>query len=95
MSFSTRTADRLASGTGGLSVAHGHDKLQEGFFDELNKNVSMTMPFGQLIEAGMQELLLHGVCCQDALQTFVVLGDPLTRARVLIPTEIYLPIVTK
>ena len=55
----------------------------------------MTMPFGQLIEAGMQELLLHGVCCQDALQTFVVLGDPLTRARVFIPTEIYLPIVRK
>ena len=82
-------------GPAGLSVAHGHDKLQEGFFDELNKNVSMTMPFGQLIEAGMQELLLHGVCCQDALQTFVVLGDPLTRARVFIPTEIYLPIVTK
>lgn len=82
-------------GPAGLSVAHGHDKLQEGFFKALKGNVKMNMPIGQLFEAGMQELLLHGSCRQDALQTFVVFGDPLTPARTFIPRNVFLPLINR
>ncbi|MFN8439793.1 MAG: C25 family cysteine peptidase [Caldilineaceae bacterium] len=82
-------------GPAGLSVAHGHDKLQEGFFDKLEQNINMNTPIGQMLDAGYQQLLLKGTCCQDALETFLFFGDPLTPTRVFTPLEVYLPLVNR
>lgn len=82
-------------GPAGLSVAHGHDKLQEGFFEKLKQNVNMDTPIGQMLDSGYQQLLLKGTCCQDALETFLFFGDPLTPTRVFTPLAVYLPLVKR
>ena len=49
-----------------------------------------------LIEAGNTELLTYGGdCCQDVLMTFLLMGDPLTKARVNANSGLYLPNVAK
>jgi hypothetical protein len=53
----------------------------------------MSASLGELTMAGYLELLTNHGCCQDAAQTFVLLGDPLTTARVTAAEEVYLPIV--
>jgi hypothetical protein len=63
-------------------VAHGHDQLQNGFHEALWNAPPLTASIGQLVETGYQKLLSNEICCQDALQTFLLLGDPLTTARV-------------
>lgn len=50
---------------------------------------------GELIEAGYTELLTYGPTHLDAVQTFLLLGDPLTKSRIVSPSSIYLPLVTK
>ena len=87
-------------GATGLGVAHGHDQLQRGFFNALWQPtipvLAMSTPIGKLVLAGYQELALHGGCCQDTIQTFALLGDPLTRARVQVPAYgTFLPIIRK
>ena len=80
-------------GPAGLSVAHGHDSLQRGFYKALWAAPPMQAKLGELLAAGYNELLTKSTCCQDALQTFVLLGDPLTPARLIAPDNIFLPIV--
>ncbi len=82
-------------GSSGLSVVYGHDALQRGFLQTLYQTPAMTARLGELIEAGYIELLTHNVCCQDAAQTFLLLGDPLTPARVQPHANIRLPVVQK
>jgi len=82
-------------GPAGLSVAHGHDSLQRGFYTALWAAPPMQAKLGELLAAGYNELLTKSTCCQDALKTFVLLGDPLTPARLLAPNSIYLPIVNR
>jgi hypothetical protein len=75
-------------GPAGLSVAYGHDFLQRGFFEKLWSSPSGTARLGELIEAGYTKLLTEEACCQDTAKTFLLLGDPLTKARVY-PDKIY------
>ena len=70
-------------GSSGLSVAHGHDALQRGFHATLWNTAPMKTRIGDLIDAGYQELFrTGGSCCQDARQTFLLMGDPLMTVRV-------------
>ena len=86
-------------GPAGLSVAHGHDALQRGFYTKLWASEPMKARLGDLLEAGYTELLTKSTCCQDAIQTFLLLGDPLTPARVnaaAAPSaSIFLPVVSR
>jgi hypothetical protein len=80
-------------GPTGLGVAHGHDALQRGFYTALWAAPPMTTSVGALTIAGDLELFTHGGCCQDAIRTFALLGDPLTLARVQPARRTYLPII--
>jgi Peptidase family C25 len=82
-------------GPTGLGVAHGHDSLMLGFITALWKAPPQTAPVGTLTMAGYQELFMHGICCQDTLHTFALLGDPLTPARIQPARRTYLPITTR
>jgi hypothetical protein len=93
----------LLSGTGGavavwgptgLGVAHGHDALQRGFYQALWA-ASGQAAVGGLVQAGYVELFERGNCCQDALRTFVLLGDPLTQMRMAEARSLYLPLVQR
>jgi hypothetical protein len=78
-------------GPTGLGVAHGHDALQHGFQTALWQAPPMTARIGALTAAGYLELFTNSGCCQDALRTFALLGDPLTTARVRPAQRVYLP----
>jgi hypothetical protein len=78
-------------GPTGFGVAHGHDKLQQGFYRALWAAPRLSATLGQLTTAGYVELFTTGGCCQDTLATFALLGDPLTTARVLPAKRVYLP----
>jgi Peptidase family C25 len=80
-------------GPTGLGVAHGHDALQRGFYTALWEAPPMGAPIGALVTAGDLELFMSGDCCQDAIRTFALLGDPLTPARVQPARRTYLPII--
>jgi hypothetical protein len=82
-------------GPAGLSVTHGHDALQFGFYSKLW--APNTKPgharLGALVQAGYQHVALKTFCCQNVNRTFLLLGDPLTPARVR-PLELtYFPFV--
>lgn len=69
-------------GPTGQSVAHGHDYLQRGFTNKLRTSPPNSLRMGELVEAGYDSLLYSPLTGSlDALKTFAVLGDPLTRAR--------------
>jgi hypothetical protein len=78
-------------GPTGLGVAHGHDALQRGFQTALWSAPPMTAQIGQLTAAGYLDLFTNGGCCQDALRTFALLGDPLTPTRIRPAQRVYLP----
>lgn len=82
-------------GPTGLGVAHGHDALQRGFLGALWRAPRMSARLGALTLAGGLELFTTGGCCQDTIQTFALLGDPLTAARVLPATRSYLPLARR
>ncbi len=87
-------------GPTGLSVVQGHDRLQRGFHEALwqleQVRGPLQAPLGELTQAGYTSLFTsssngYGL---DPLRTFVLLGDPLTRARVYAPETVsHLPIV--
>jgi hypothetical protein len=68
-------------GSSGLGVSYGHDRLQRGFFAALWDGATPDA-VGGLTQAGYTELFVNGRCCQSAVRTFILLGDPLTTARV-------------
>lgn len=84
-------------GPAGLTVAHGHDLLQNGFVKKLVSSPPMSQPIGALTEAAFTELLAKGSCCLDALKTFLLLGDPHTIASIWVGNEhaALLPLVNK
>lgn len=82
-------------GPAGLTVAHGHDRLQQGFMHRLWEGETMNTPLGALAEAGYDELLTVAPLNLDAVMTFLLTGDPLTKARVYAETSNYLPLVNK
>lgn len=70
-------------GPAGLSVAHGHDYLQKGFIARLRTSAPYSQRMGDLVEAGNTSLLTSPLTSSlDALKTFLVLGDPLTKVRI-------------
>jgi hypothetical protein len=77
-----------------LGVAHGHDALQRGFYQALWA-ASGQAAVGGLVQAGYVELFERGNCCQDALRTFVLLGDPLTQMRMSAARSLYLPLMQR
>lgn len=80
-------------GATGLGVLSGHAALQRGFFERLWSGATPgTAPVGELTRAGYLELFLQSDCCQDAIQTFVLLGDPLTITTIRPVGPIYVPL---
>lgn len=85
-------------GPAGQSVAHGHDYLQKGFVSKLRNAPPNSQRMGDLVAAGYDNLLTSPLTnWLDALKTFVVLGDPLTRVRVNVGFDngIFLPSVRR
>jgi hypothetical protein len=82
-------------GSAGLGVARGHDALVRGFLRALWENPARTPTIGELTLAGYREVHATASCCHDLLRTFVLLGDPMTPARVPHPMPVYLPAVRR
>ncbi len=87
-------------GPTGLGVSYGHDKLQEGFFRALwssteGNDIERAVPLGALTTEGFRKLFTGSVCCQETLLTYALLGDPLTRLRVLLTWRLTLPLVQR
>ena len=80
-------------GPTGLGLSHGHDALQRGFYTALWAVPPTQAVIGELVTGGYLELFANDASNQDALRTFVLLGDPLTRARIFASKPIYLPMV--
>ncbi len=78
-------------GPSGLSVATGHDALQVGFYRALWKAPPLRGTLGALTQAGYNHVVLDKSCCQDVARTFLLLGDPLTPARVRPLDILHLP----
>ncbi len=75
----------------GFGVAYGHDRLQVGFYRADRQNTAQ--PVGALVEAGYTTLFTQAGCCQEALHTYALLGDPLTVPQVRYGLQ--LPLVIK
>ena len=82
-------------GPAGLSVAHGHDALQAGFYRTLWQAKPMSAPMGSVVQGGYVEVVTRSTCCQDVTRTFLLLGDPLTRVRVRPLDTAFLPYATR
>ncbi len=82
-------------GPAGLSVATGHANLQHGFYNALWAAPPMKAHLGELVAAGYDDLRQNNACCQDMLQTFLLLGDPLTPARIQPMGSLYLPLIMR
>jgi hypothetical protein len=78
-----------------LSVAQGHDLLQQGFQKELWRERDGRARMGELTMAGYLEQFTESGCCDDVRRTFMVMGDPLTLVRVRAIDNIYLPLVER
>lgn len=81
-------------GSTGLGVAYQHEFLQAGFYSALwAKPGEATL--GELTQAGLLNLFNGAGCCLDAMQTYALQGDPMTRVRVMLPQRIFLPNASK
>jgi hypothetical protein len=82
-----------AWGPTGLSVVSGHELLQEGFLAQMQARPSGQQRLGELLAGGYSKVLEEGGAL-DPLMTFVLLGDPLTRARIG-GNELFMPTVRR
>jgi hypothetical protein len=71
----------------GFGVLHGHDAIVRGFL-RAALGLEATAPgvrdwraIGSLVQAGYREVRATAPCCDDAVYTFALLGDPLTPLR--------------
>ncbi|HXF64405.1 MAG TPA: C25 family cysteine peptidase, partial [Caldilineaceae bacterium] len=80
-------------GPAGLGVAHGHDALQKGFYQVLWSSPRLQAKLGALTQGGYSEILRSSPCCIDINRTFLLLGDPLTPARVDALPAVQFPII--
>jgi hypothetical protein len=78
-------------GPAGLSVAHGHDALQRGFYRTLWSKPPLTATLGELTLGGYEYVATETACCQDVIRTFLLFGDPLTPALVQPTPMLVLP----
>jgi hypothetical protein len=67
----------------GASVAPGQQALLRGFYGGLALAPPERGPLGELVMAGLLDLYRTSPCCEDMLRTFLLLGDPLTPARIV------------
>ena len=77
-------------GPEGFSIVPAHDSLQKGFHQLLWKSPALKAKLGALTAAGYKEVFKSGNNL-DATKTFAVMGDPLTAARVIPISTVYLP----
>ena len=77
-------------GSSGNGLLHDHAALQHGFYTALWTAPRMQASLGQLTRAGIDELIARGG--RDEVFTFLLLGDPLTRARVAPASHVQLPL---
>lgn len=77
----------------GLGVAYGHDALQRGFYSHFWSQTASDKRLGALAQAGYRTLFSEGVCCQESLRTFVILGDPLTVPQAAVERQLWLPML--
>lgn len=82
-------------GPAGLSVVHGHDALQRGFYRALWNAAPRTARLGDLMAAGYTELLTNSVCCQDVQKTFLLSGDPFMIVQAMPLSTSYMPQINK
>lgn len=82
-------------GSAGLTVAVGHDWMQQGFHRKLWKSPPLQARLGELITAGYATLFESTPCCQDTRSVYLLLGDPLMPALIWAPKAIYLPVIVK
>lgn len=80
-------------GPTGMGVLYGHDALQRGFHRALWR--SNAPPVGELTLAAQAELFATTGCCQEALRTYALLGDPLTPVRVRPAEQLALPVLRR
>ena len=81
-------------GSAGYGVAYQHEFLQAGFYAELWKSPGQAT-LGELTQAGLHQLYTGAGCCLDALQTYALLGDPMTRVRVTLPDRYFVPMLER
>jgi hypothetical protein len=77
-------------GPTGFSIVPGHDTLQTGFHELLWKSPPLRAKLGALTAAGYNKVLASGNNL-DVTKTFVLLGDPLTAARITPLDVSYIP----
>ncbi|GAB4198102.1 MAG: C25 family cysteine peptidase [Roseiflexaceae bacterium] len=83
-------------GATGLGLVTGHALLQRGFYRALWAAPPQQVPLGGLVAAGYLELFAHAdQASTHHIQSFVLLGDPLTPARVVPAQQVYMPVVHK
>jgi hypothetical protein len=87
-------------GSSGSGVSHGHDYLARGFFNQLWSTQPGEARLGELVQAGYLSLFQGAyACCGDSIRTYLLLGDPLTKARVsftwVAPKRTYVPLVNR
>lgn len=88
-------------GPTGLGISYGHDKLQRGFYEALwapappARGVERAVALGALTANGVDTLFSESICCQEAIYTYVLLGDPLTRLRVQTAWATMLPVTLR
>ncbi|RLT38387.1 MAG: hypothetical protein DWI57_12120 [Chloroflexi bacterium] len=75
----------------GFGVAYGHDALQRGFYRQFWHPQSSDRRLGALAQAGYLALFAEGLCCQESLRTFVILGDPLTLPQAAAESRVWMP----
>lgn len=82
-------------GSSGLTVAIGHDWMQQGFHQKLWQAPPSQARLGELTTAGYASLFASTACCQETRYVYLLLGDPLTPALIWTPLDIYLPLIAK
>jgi hypothetical protein len=84
-------------GSSGLGVAFGHEALQRGFYKGLWSQPRLSGKVGAATQSGYVELFAQtsgANSVDDSLRTFLLLGDPLTTARIA-PPMLYLPNISR
>jgi hypothetical protein len=82
-------------GSAGSSVVYGHDALQRGFYKRLWGTPNAPPVIGALTLGGYLELFTSAPYYSSEIQAYILLGDPLTRARVFPAQRQYLPLTQR
>lgn len=81
-------------GPTGFSIVPSHDTMQVGFHELLWKSPAQKAKMGALTKAGYQTVFSSGQNL-DVNKTFVLMGDPLTPARITPVGAVYMPLTAR